>query len=337
MALVSIVIPVYNAEHFIKRCLDSILNQSFTDWKAILINDGSTDRSLEICKQYSQKDSRISIISQKNAGPSAARNVGIALAKSKYITFVDADDWVHIDYLKVLITPFIEDEKIDLVCSDYIEFSKYNPKGLKLHHLPSEWRRKKISNIEYAKFVFEGVNGVLWSKAFKMELINRYKLKLNEQVRLSEDLILVLEYLRYAKNIFSSDFHTYFYNRLNENNLTGILKMSNLEDLKLTNEIIEKLTPALNLDSKHIINNRISQTLKKLTYDIVLSKGGSLSAKEELKQISLMTQNFESLHIKGLKDKIHFFLLKKNLFKLDNLFISVYIFITDIKLNIKNK
>ena len=94
MCLISIIVPVYNVEKYLERCLDSILSQTFSDFELILVNDGSTDHSLEICRSYAEKDERILLIDQENRGLSAARNAGIAVAKGEYLGFVDSDDYI---------------------------------------------------------------------------------------------------------------------------------------------------------------------------------------------------------------------------------------------------
>lgn len=103
MPLVSIIVPVYNVEEYLHRCIDSILAQTFTDFELILVDDGSTDNSGEICDMYSQKDSRIIVIHQSNQGVSAARNQGIISAKGSYITFIDSDDWISSRLLERLL------------------------------------------------------------------------------------------------------------------------------------------------------------------------------------------------------------------------------------------
>lgn len=101
--LVSVVIPIYNVEEYLERCLDSIINQTYKNIEIILVNDGSTDNSYEICKKYEKNDSRIKIINKKNGGLSEARNYGIEAACGKYITFVDSDDYVEENYVKCLL------------------------------------------------------------------------------------------------------------------------------------------------------------------------------------------------------------------------------------------
>ena len=93
--VISIIVPVYNVEKYLDNCLKSILNQSFKDFEVILVNDGSKDKSGEICNIYSQKDSRIKVFNMENSGAGKARNKGLDLAQGKYIFFVDADDWLE--------------------------------------------------------------------------------------------------------------------------------------------------------------------------------------------------------------------------------------------------
>ena len=101
--MVSVIIPVYNAEAYLSLCINSIISQSYADWEIILVNDGSTDRSGKICDAYAQKDSRIHVLHQKNSGVSNARCNGVSKAKGEYITFVDADDELHTDALETLL------------------------------------------------------------------------------------------------------------------------------------------------------------------------------------------------------------------------------------------
>lgn len=100
--IISIIVPVYNTEPFLHQCLDSILSQSFADWELILINDGSKDRSPEICKEYAARDSRVRYLSKSNSGVSDTRNIGLEEAKGTYVTFVDSDDYLEEDFLKTL-------------------------------------------------------------------------------------------------------------------------------------------------------------------------------------------------------------------------------------------
>ena len=98
--MITAIIPVYNSAYFLDKCINSILSQSYSDFELLLINDGSTGNSGEICDRYAQKDSRVRVIHKINGGVSSARNIGLDQAKGEWITFVDSDDWVHEDFLK---------------------------------------------------------------------------------------------------------------------------------------------------------------------------------------------------------------------------------------------
>lgn len=118
MAEVSIIVPVYNVESYLAKCLDSCINQNFTDMEIVCVNDGSNDSSVEILQAYSKFDSRIKIINKKNGGLSSARNAGIAEACGKYIMFVDSDDWISSDAVGKLYKN-AEDNNSDVVIFDY--------------------------------------------------------------------------------------------------------------------------------------------------------------------------------------------------------------------------
>ena len=112
MTELTVVIPIYNAEPYLKKCLDSLLNQTYRDWNAILVDDGSTDASTAVCDEYAQMDSRITAIHIPNGGVSNARNVGIAMADSRYLAFIDADDWIDENYYDVIMSKVNESAQL---------------------------------------------------------------------------------------------------------------------------------------------------------------------------------------------------------------------------------
>ena len=119
--LISIIVPVYNVENYLRQCLDSIMGQTYQNFECLLINDGSPDHSADICREYVSKDSRFKYFEKKNGGVSSARNLGIEHSKGEYITFIDSDDWVDSDYLEVLYNALI-DENADISVSTYKRF-----------------------------------------------------------------------------------------------------------------------------------------------------------------------------------------------------------------------
>ncbi|MBP3701978.1 MAG: glycosyltransferase family 2 protein, partial [Lachnospiraceae bacterium] len=115
---VSIVVPIYNAEKALKRCVDSILGQEYTDYEVLLMNDGSKDSSGEICDQYAARDSRIRVVHKTNSGVSATRNMALDLARGTYVQFMDADDWITPEATKLLVRT-MEENDCDMVISDF--------------------------------------------------------------------------------------------------------------------------------------------------------------------------------------------------------------------------
>lgn len=118
-SLVSVIVPIYNAEKYLKRCLDSIINQTYSNLDIILIDDGSTDSSLEICREYVWNDSRIQLYCQENRGPSAARNTGLDHMRGEYIVFVDSDDFISLTFVEVLLKQ-VQVHHVPLVICDYV-------------------------------------------------------------------------------------------------------------------------------------------------------------------------------------------------------------------------
>ena len=114
--LISIIVPIYNVENYLRQCLDSIQNQTYQNFECLLINDGSPDNSADICREYVEKDARFRYFEKENGGVSSARNLGIECSGGTYITFIDADDWVDSDYLEVLYNALI-DENADISVS----------------------------------------------------------------------------------------------------------------------------------------------------------------------------------------------------------------------------
>jgi glycosyltransferase involved in cell wall biosynthesis len=123
LPLVSIIIPVYNAEKYLNQCIESILNQTYKNIEVILVNDGSSDNSGIICDNYANTDNRIKVIHQINQGVSSARNRGIENSKGEFLSFVDSDDWILDKYLEDLLSPFLEEKNVDLVICDFIKDS----------------------------------------------------------------------------------------------------------------------------------------------------------------------------------------------------------------------
>ncbi len=206
--LISVIVPVYNVQKYLPRCIESILNQSYKDIELILVDDGSPDNSGDICDYYAKKDSRVVVIHKENGGASSARNAGLDVAKGKFINFVDSDDYIPNDSLENLINLQKENDA-DLVCCTYERYLQNNK------IVPVKFY-DKFFNIE--KVDYEGINILLsdlfrgpWAKLFKNSIIKVNNILFDEKIKIGEDTIFVYSYLNKSKNIRCSNLLVYKY------------------------------------------------------------------------------------------------------------------------------
>lgn len=193
--LFSIIVPVYNAEKTLENCLNSIKLQSFCDYELILVNDGSQDSSLDICKVYERLDSRIVVIDQENKGVSAARNRGLEIAKGKYIAFLDSDDSYHSNYLlkfKDMIDRYPE-------CNNYWCSFIYKSSDQNFEKKVCSISRKEDISVVSRKDITlhhsKTMDAPLWNKVFKNEIIKKYNIRMDENLSLGEDMLFNYAYL----------------------------------------------------------------------------------------------------------------------------------------------
>lgn len=172
MKKVSIIIPVYNVQKYLPQCLDSIMCQGYVNWEAILIDDGSTDLSGEICDEYSQKDERFIVIHKKNGGAASAKNAGLDHASGCYITFVDSDDFVDHDWLKTVLA-VAQESAADVVEYDFDKV--YQHDRVRVNYFPE---RTNFSAESYlAQYVQTWTSSLFWNKLFRAELVRNIRFK----------------------------------------------------------------------------------------------------------------------------------------------------------------
>lgn len=196
--LVSVVIPVYNTAKYLPRCLDSIIHQTYHNLEIIIIDDGSTDDSYIIAKEYATKDPRIKLIHQKNSGLSGARNTGIAKATGKYISFVDSDDEITSDFIEKLFQPYQKDQNISLtVCGFLRKFIKTQHSETMFLN-PASTFKKSDTNKSYILRLFS-LDGRLYSVDNKLFISDIVKLSSFDTTRkFAEDTKFVLDYLKHT-------------------------------------------------------------------------------------------------------------------------------------------
>ena len=228
--LISIIIPVFNCESYIERCLNSIVNQDYKNLQIIVINDGSTDHTLE--KASLIEDNRIQLITTQNIGVSRARNMGLSLAVGDYVMFVDADDWLNPHAVQVFLNA-IHKYNYDFIISEYSR--EICVTNLKVYY--SDEDCQTLSSAEACRKIINpfGFYGSVWAKIFNNEIINRYNLKFNEQIEVGEDLLFTFNYLKCSNKVGYLNVETYNY----YNNKNSVLNTISEEKLNRRMDILK--------------------------------------------------------------------------------------------------
>ena len=234
--LVSIILPIYNVEKYLEKCVCSILNQDYNNLEVILVNDGSTDKSLEICERLQKKDNRIKIINQKNLGVSAARNNGFYYSKGDYICFIDSDDIIEIDMVSTLVKLLQENEcevancNIHIIEKDKTERNFYTNKNIKIYN-SSELKKY---------FLLGKVSHACWDKMYKREVLEKVNFVLNST---SEDRYFCWKLNKTINKMVVTSKVGYHYIRKNENSITSrplsLKNISRIEEaLNVKNDVL---------------------------------------------------------------------------------------------------
>ena len=208
--LVSIVVPIYNTSKYLEECINSLKNQIYSDIEILLIDDGSTDESKDICIKHSKMDDRINYIFKENSGVSDTRNMGIRMAKGKYLVFVDSDDYVTPNYISDFMNG-VTDEIDCVYCAVIGE------------------NRKTFDTIlefeEKYSLLFEKYGGYLWNKMYKTEILNNKEIYMDSNIGMCEDLLFNFQYFQYVKKIKCINKENYYYrisNQTSSNRLDNI-------------------------------------------------------------------------------------------------------------------
>ena len=207
--MVSIIIPVYNAETTLRRCVLSVLGQQYEDFELLLIDDGSSDGSGGMCDEFARKDARVRVVHKKNAGVSAARNDAIRLARGRYLQFLDSDDWITPDATRLLVTT-AQQTGCEMVVADF-----YRVMGERVSRKGDIAKEGVLTREEYAAYMMENpalfYYGVLWNKLYVRSIVIEHDLKMNEELRYCEDFLFNLEYMLHARTYCALQVPIYYY------------------------------------------------------------------------------------------------------------------------------
>lgn len=309
--LFSVVIPVYNVEQFIEKCLTTVINQTFKDFEVIIVNDGTKDNSLSICEKFAKEDKRITIISQENKGLAAARNTGAKASKGQYIINIDSDDWVDLNYLETLADIIKDNNEPDLVCLNYhenddklIENPGFNNVLLDKIQIEKEIYPYLIRNKRYEYFF-----PTAWSKAIRRDLFANNTCE--KRIQVGEDGAVIDSVVTQCQTIYLSNKTGYHY-RVSENSMIQNKKPRNYSDVINT---YEHIASRINLDEADF-RLQLDRLVAHLTFNCSVSQFYGHKYKEAKKIIlenlstPIIKSAIEHIDAKGFKGKLMKYSLK---------------------------
>ena len=303
---ISIIVPVYNVEKYLSRCVDSILAQTFRDFELILVDDGSTDKSAEICDKYAAKDSRIKVIHKENGGQSSARNNGLEIAIGKYIGFVDSDDWISTDCFEYLYT-LIEKFNADAVSADFVFAYENKLVGFQKDKNPKEKIIAGADEILCYYLKQDKMHGkndfAVWGKLFKRELF--YELRFPAG-KIYEDNIINFKLLQKCARYAKSTKKIYAYFQRGISTTKSILAQKHLALIDVSNEMLAIAQANYQADKKLI---KLCKRKIAMSYFSVLAKyirfGTDLNDKK-IKELVMKYKKVKHFYLRTEKSiKIH--------------------------------
>ena len=265
--LFSIIIPIFNVEEYLERCLESIINQTYKNLEIILVNDGSTDNSLEICTTYSNKDNRIIIINKENSGPSEARNIGIKKATGDYIIFVDSDDTIVPNTCDFFYEHIKKNPNIDIICSNYQYIGQKKPKQ-RIFNIPKD--NKLLSGYEFIKLQLKDNKLFIevWRNTYRRSLLLENNLFFMVGILHEDELWTPITFMN-AKTIFvTNNIHYNYFIRPNSI-MRSLNKLESKKTILIVCSELEKHTRKIDdIECKTALILRIVQI-----YSIAFRKG----------------------------------------------------------------
>ena len=237
--LFTVIVPIYNVEKFLEKCIDSILEQTFTDFEVLLVDDGSTDRCPQICDAYEKKDHRVRVIHKTNGGLVSARNAGILSAKGDYITYVDGDDWVKPGLLQFVYDKITESSgQVDMVIFSAEKVFADHSERMDNQIAEGWYDRKRLEKEVFpyliVKWKHDGpavhmIEGFTWNKPCRRELQQAYYVR-DERIRMFTDEPVTYECLLNCQNVYICNEPLYMYNQTNVNSIITLGKKNYLTE-----------------------------------------------------------------------------------------------------------
>lgn len=295
--LISIIIPVYNAERYLKKCLDSVTGQTYKTIEIICINDGSTDGSLSILKEYQQKDDRIVIIDKQNEGASIARNVALEVIRGEYLLFVDSDDWIELNTCKKALQ-VLSDENADLVMWPYVkEFSARSEKKEIFKEEKIVFESECVKSLHRRLFGLSGKElrspenadalCTIWGKLYKTSYIKENDISFFDIKKIGsfEDGLFNIEVFQQLKKVVYINDYLYHYRKDNEQSVTTVYKQNFVEQRRCLFSWMREYIRVKECDEKYLLclNNRIVFSVLDIGLNLLTSDIPKKQQKKELK------------------------------------------------------
>ena len=289
---VSVIIPVYNVEDYIEKCLDSVVNQTLKEIEIIVVNDGAKDNSMKKIEKYFS-DSRIKIINKQNGGLSSARNAGLKIAKGEYISFIDSDDFIEEKMLEDL---YSENENADIVFSDNFNYNMLDSKVLK------EKRIFPFDNIvNKGSYICMYSSAVVWNKIYKREFLEKNNLKFIEGIIHEDDIFTIKSHFLAEKVKYIKKFHYYYRINRKDSIMSNKAKNKHLENYKVIYEQIKEFSDNFNGTSFEKLRLYLLKSYY-LIFKIRLQ--GNINKKEIKDFEKILKESYSKLSLSKLEKKI---------------------------------
>lgn len=304
---ISVIVPVYNVEKYLQRCIESILSQTFTDFEVLLIDDGSNDRSGEICDEYAKKDGRIRVFHKENGGVSSARNTGLDNVQGEWVCFVDSDDWLDLDFLMLVLQDSAKADiifygcklqYIDQTTTVYLPFEIFTANRCEIEHY--------LYRLKCNPQQFEYL-GYTWNKIFKTSIIREIGIRFVTDLSIREDEVFTLSYCKFAKSLKIRSISPYNY-RILYNGLTFSQKKS-CEYTLLVNQLIDLIRSYQDVDFLDAEHNAILvHMFSSIRFEKILRK----KWRKNMKEMFSYYDNHSKFISKITDKKVALILFKKN-------------------------
>lgn len=312
----SVIVPIYNVEQYLKKCIESILKQTYENFELILVDDGSPDNCPAICDEYAKNDSRIRVVHKKNQGLVAARNTGVELATGEYICYVDGDDWIAENLLETVWKKVLQKTEVDMVVYSAVkQFSDHQeeiPYSVKEGLYTKERLEKEIYPYmmydERKPFCTGLIFPVAWNKICKTELLKKYYCR-ETKIRMGEDNAFVFECLYRANIVYFIDDILYFYNQLNSESMVHSYDKNRFLNNTLLTSYIEKQLGGENEVIDRQINAFKTYWLIMAVFHEIKSGRPIVDAARHIKREIKLNRSLDGITLKGIPKNAQMFVI----------------------------